>query len=155
MKNIIIICFLLCLGCGSLHKNKFLSKSEAKHQLSKSDKETTSSNKYITIKDSSDSKLAFIIWPKGEFVYNSINGFKGEAFKLEVRAKHRQVVQSNEQTSAKSERSAKFKVQQQNVAKLKEKAVVWKNLNYGIGIFILLMVVIAIWYLRKKLPSLF
>ncbi|RYF26686.1 MAG: hypothetical protein EOO42_00945 [Flavobacteriales bacterium] len=152
MKKLMIIALASwSLGCGSLNKDKLFSKGITKETLRKESTETIEVQQTINIKDSSDATMKLTIWPKGPFTFSAANGFAGEAFKMEVKGKHVQLIQKRELTSVKRGSTSKQKLQKESVIKLKEKQVKWEGTGYEVGFLLLVVLAIVAWIVWKKM----
>jgi len=150
MKWIFYMGLVFLCGCSTLTKDKFAAKSINNEQLTKTIEETTVSHRSIKIKDSSDAIIEFTLLPKGKFKLSPVTGFEGEAFSLSFKGKHSSLIQSKETFSLTKNSVAKMKLQKGSVTKLKEKQLEREGMKYNIGIFLLIAITIAIWYVWKK-----
>lgn len=155
MKRIIFIYVICLFGCGTLMKDKNNSKTVDHLRLMNMSNERVVSHGSTIVKDSSDATVNLIIWPKGEFVFNPVNGFKGEAVKMEWKGKQAHFTQSSTQSTSKRKATMQQELQKEQVAKLKEKTVESKAKNYGFGFLFLLLVIILIWYNKNWLTNWF
>ena len=139
---IAVCCLQSLYGCGplrNLEKNRASSREVSVRHMHL-DQETSSQNQAASLHlfrntDSLNAQYSIRIWPKGTFSYDVVQGFKGEAEKIEIRGRdiQRKTRESlNYKASSKDQRSrTSLDVKQQRSLTTKQqrlkKAVSWKT----------------------------